>query len=248
MTNAGTEIPINGIHFGLISPYGEQCPDLAGNGIIWGSWALGMVALGPSKPCREKPQAQICFCLGSKEAWRWGYSASHDYEKLRKLLSCFLFWCLHVPLHLDGQIMSGRVVTTDKKLFFFLAPRYTRTLVVSFSSSELCLENSLGVQSTEESEHPAGSSLIPFSRESTALMGVVYQDRVPNTTCTQEINCLAVGCLYGVIGMFLHLKLPEGLYKYSAHKYNYSRALARNSHILWDIAVSSPYQSQCKIQ
>lgn len=129
-----------------------------------------------------------------------------------------------------------------------LAPRYTSTLVVSFSSSELCLENSLGIQSTEESEHPAGSSLIPFSRESTALMGVVYQDRVPNTTCTQEINCLAVGCLYGVIGMFLHLKLPEGLYKYSAHKYNYSRALARNSHILWDIAVSSPYQSQCKIQ
>lgn len=37
MTNTGTEIPINGIHFGFISPDGEQCPDLAGNGIVWGS-------------------------------------------------------------------------------------------------------------------------------------------------------------------------------------------------------------------
>lgn len=99
-----------------------------------------------------------------------------------------------------------------------------------------------------KTERPASSSLVPFSRVSAALMDVVYQYRALNTTCSQEINCLAVGCLYVVIGMFLHLKLPEGLYKYSAHKYNYSRALARNSHLLWDIAVSSPYQSHCKIQ
>lgn len=163
--------------------------------------------------------------------------------------NCSLAFCFGACMCLfiwKVKSWEGELLPQTKSCF--LAPGYTRTLVVSFSSSELCLENSLGIQSTEESERPAGSSLIPFSRESTALMGIVYQDRVPNTTCTQEINCLAVGCLYVVIGMFLHLKLPEGLYKYSAHKYNYSRALARNSHILWDIAVSSPYQSQCKIQ
>lgn len=118
-------------------------------------------------------------------------------------------------------------------------PEHSRTSVVSFSFSELYFKPILGAQSTEEGV----SVQLPMAsrRASVALMDVLKQDRAPNTSLSPEINCLAVGCLYVVIGMFLHLKLPEGLYKYSAHKYNYSRALARNSHLLWDIAVSSPY-------
>lgn len=124
-------------------------------------------------------------------------------------------------------------------------PEFTGLFYLQLTSLK---NNFMHTKHRGKAECPASSSPIPLSRISSVLMDVAYQDRAPNTTCSQEINCLAVGYLYVVIGMFLHLKLPEGLYKYSAHKYNYSWALARNSYILWDIAVSSPYQSHCKIQ
>lgn len=77
--------------------------------------------------------------------------------------------------------------------------------------------------------------LFPSAAHVCSLMDVPYPaQRALNTTYGQEINCLPLGCLYVVIWMFLFSESPEGLYKYSAHKYNYSTALVRKSHILWD--------------